>query len=69
MRICRNDIRLVKPGEPLEPAVKRQKQTKKRKGLRYEEMNAEQRRKVDKLRRKAAQVNQDGRVYQGTEIR
>ena len=67
MRICRNDIRLVKPGELLEP--KRKAEPKKRRGVRYEDMTPEQRRKVDKIRRMAAEVNQDGRHFQGAEIR
>ena len=67
MRICRNDIRLIKPGEPLKP--KRKTEPKKRKGLSYDEMTPAQRRKVDKIRRMAAEVNQDGRIFQGAEMR
>ena len=66
-RILRDGIRLVKPGEPLE--TKKKTEPKKRKGLRYEEMTAEQRRKVDRIRRKAAEVNQDGGAIRYAEKR
>lgn len=59
MRICKEGYRFRKIG----------KEPKKRKGLRYEEMTPEQRRKVDKIRRKAAEVNQDGCIFQGVEMR
>lgn len=59
MRICKEGYRFRKVGA--EP--------KKRKGLSYDEMTPAQRRKVDKIRRMAAEVNQDGRIFQGAEMR
>lgn len=57
MRICKEGYLFRKVGT----------EQKKRKGLTYKEMTPEQRRKVDKIRRKAAEVNQDGRIFQGAE--
>ncbi len=67
MRLLKDGYYLVKPGELSES--RRKDKPKKRKGLRYEDMTPEQRRKVDKIRRKAAEVNQDGRLFQGAEMR
>ena len=67
MRILKDGYFLVKPGELSER--RRKDKPKKRKGIMYKDMTPEQRRKVDELRRKAAEVNQDVRHFQGAEIR
>lgn len=67
MRLLKDGYYLVKPGEL--PERRRKDKPKKRNGIMYKDMTPEQRRKVDRIRRKAAEINQDGRLFQGAEMR
>ena len=67
MRICSKDIRLVQPGTVAVPARKRKAEPKKKKAARP--MTAEQKRKVDELRKRVSEGCQGGINIKGAEIR